>query len=96
MDVLISLSGQSYLDAPEGHRTTFVVGALDMFAFLSLYVSAEHRDRFEKIMSFTRNETGGTLRLRLDQFIRAEEFRLTQGAANSFFVGLGKWSGVDQ
>lgn len=94
-EISIRINGEKYSAAPEGHRTTFIVGALDMLCFVYLYAAPEHRARIDAMIQYSSKYESDTLRQQFDVFIRQKDERQKQGAANSFFVALNEWCGFD-
>ena len=90
-----TVTGKMFYELPEGHRTTFVVGMVDMLGFAYLYVAAEHKPRIDAILDYLRGYENGALRQRFDEYMSAREDRLTFGAASCFFAALNEWCGFD-
>jgi hypothetical protein len=87
------VDGERYCGTPEGHRTTFVVGACDMLEFAALYVAPEHKKRFEAMLRYERAIESDELRKMFDKYMSMDNARLKFQAASCFFKALNEWCG---
>ncbi|MEI9997348.1 MAG: hypothetical protein WDM91_22325 [Rhizomicrobium sp.] len=90
-----TVTGRMYRELPEGHRTTFVVGMLDMLGVAYLYVAPEHKPRIDAVLRYVIGYENDALRQRFDGYMNAGDERQTLGAAGCFLTALNEWCGFD-
>lgn len=91
-----TVTGQMYCDLPDGHRTTFVVGMVDMLGFAYLYAAPEHKPRIDAMLNYSGGRENDALRKRFDTYMSEREDRKTFGAASCFFTALNEWCEFDE
>ncbi len=89
-------TGRMYCELPEGHRTTFVVGMLDMLGTTYFYAAPEHKPRIDALLGFVVGRENNALRQRFDEYINVREECLSLGVAGCFFTALNEWCGFDE
>lgn len=94
--IRLRVNAKKYLEIPEGHRTTFVVGALDMLCFNFLYAAPEQKQRIDAIINCAAQFESDALRQKFDDYVRKLEAPETHGAASRLFIALNEWSGFDK
>jgi len=90
------IAGRMYCEVSEGHRTTFVVGAMDMLCVAYLYAATEHRTRIDAMIRYAGNYESDALRQKFDEYMRADPKRQEMGGAGCFFAALNEWCGFDK
>jgi hypothetical protein len=94
-EIRLRVSGKKYLEVPDGHRTTFVVGALDMLCFAYLYAAPEHKERSDAMISHAGKYESDALRQKFDSYMSAKSDSENRGAAASLFIALNEWCEVE-
>jgi hypothetical protein len=89
-------AGEKYLELPEGHRTTLVVGMCDMLEIAVLYAAPEHKKRFEAMIRYEGEIESDALRQLFDKYMSADKARLKYQAASCFFNALNEWCEFDK
>jgi hypothetical protein len=95
-EIRLRVNGKKYLEVPDGHRTTFVVGALDMLCFAYLYAAPEHKARIDAMVGYAGKYESDALRHKFDDYMRNVKDPENHGAAARLFVALNEWCGVDK
>lgn len=81
------VSEESYSELPEGHRTTLVVGMLDMLGCMAKYLDLNAQNAFEPIYKYAAEHESGKLRLMFDDFLKTKNSE-NIAIASSFFSML--------
>jgi hypothetical protein len=66
------VDGRRYCELPEGHRTTLVVGMLDMFERMADYLGSRERAAFEPMLEYARGFESGKMRQMFDEYMRSD------------------------
>jgi len=75
---------QQYTDLTEGHRTTLVVGMMDMFDLLTRYLDPA----FEPIAEYAHSYESGDLRELFDRYLQANPSPSRKCAIASSFLSM--------
>jgi hypothetical protein len=95
-EIRLRINGKKYLEAPDGPRTTFVVGAVDMLCFAFLYAAPEHKSRIDTMINYAGKYESDTLRQKFDAYMRNVKDPENHGAAARLFIALSEWCGFDK
>ena len=90
-----TVTGKMYCELPEGHRTTFIVGMIDMLGVAHLYVAPEHKARFDATFRYLHGYENDSLRRRFDDYLSAHLHLVEFGIASTFFAAVNEWCGFD-
>ena len=75
-----------YIELPEGHRTTLIVGMADMLNSLSKYFDQKTLKAFQPILEYEGRFESSELRERFDEFLKENPSSTT--AVASSFLGM--------
>lgn len=89
-DLGARVDGKQYRQLPEGHRTTYVVGMLDMIEALAAHVSAHKESKFDAMRRYAGPITSDELRKLMDNYIDADASRQQYTAASNFLAALAE------
>lgn len=87
-DVGARVDGERYCELPEGRRTTYVGGMLDMMEALARHVSADKRAWLDALRRCSGPMVSDTLRKLMDDYMDADASRRQYTAASNFLVAL--------
>lgn len=90
------VDGKRYCELPEGHRTTLVVGMMDMLERLADYLGPKERAAFEPLLQYASQLTSGDLRELFDKYMSEDSTGQTCAIASNFLSMLIAKSGADQ
>jgi hypothetical protein len=81
------VSEQRYVDLPDGHRTTLVVGMADMLSRMTDYLPPDRQDAFLPLLEYAATFESGALREEFDRYIAEDPATPTTAIASSF-IGM--------
>jgi hypothetical protein len=82
------VNGQRYCELLEGHRTTLVVGMLDMFERMADYLGSKERAAFEPMLQYARQFKSGEIRETFDEYMDGGDPRQLSCAISSNFLSM--------
>jgi len=80
--------GSQYLALPDGHRTTLVVGMIDMLELMVTHVTSDERRKFDTTLAYARQFESDKLRYLLDDYVNGDMSRQKYAVASSFLAAL--------
>jgi hypothetical protein len=87
-DFGMRVDNETYLGLPEGHRTTYVVGLIDMLDWVGPYLVPERKATAERLLRFARPLRSEELGKMLDSYVKADAARNRFAASSSFVAAL--------
>ena len=75
---------------PEGHRTTYVVGLIDMVDMLTQHVGQEKKSRLNSLRQYARPLTGDELRKLMDDYMDTDVSHQQYAAASNLLAALAE------
>jgi hypothetical protein len=90
------VDGKRYSELPDGHRTTLVVGMLDMLERMADYLGATERAAFEPILQYARQFASGDLREVFDKYMKEDPTSQRFGIASNLLSMLIVKSGASE
>jgi hypothetical protein len=88
------VDGRRYCELPENHRTTLVVGMLDMLERMADYLGPKERAAFEPMLQYASQLTSGDLREIFDKYMKDDPTGQTCAIASNLLSMLISKSGV--
>ena len=88
------VDGGAYVALPEAHRTTFVVGMVDMMEKMSVYIRPDIEQQTKAVRFCAHSLSGAELRQMLDDYMGADRSRDAYSAASNFICALVEKAGV--
>lgn len=77
-----------YVELPEGHRTTLVVGMVDMVTKMAEYLSENDKIPFDEMLVTIDGLKSAQIRIEFDEYIAREVFHEQYGIASCFMAFL--------
>ena len=89
------VDGRRYLELQESHRTTLVVGMMDMLDNLAKYLGQKELATFSPMFQYAGTMESGHLREQFDAYMTKDAAGLSCAVASNFLSMLIEKSGVD-
>jgi hypothetical protein len=89
-DFGMRIDTERYIALPDGHRTTLVVGMIDMLEFVVSQLAPSERARFAPILGVAGPLESGALRGVLDGYVNGKSELSTYAIASNFMVALSR------
>lgn len=88
------VNAQRLQELPEGHRTTYVVGVIDMMHCSTKYMEGHTKEAWLKLLSTIDDFESGDVRRQFDEYLAESDDNGRYGAASSFLAMLITNSGI--
>jgi hypothetical protein len=88
------VDGRRYCELPEGHRTTLVVGMLDMLERMADYFGTKERATLEPLLEYARRFESGEIREIFDEYMQSDPSHQRLAIASLLLSMLMDKSGV--
>lgn len=90
------LNGAQYLALPDGHRTTLVVGMIDMLELASTRFTPVEKPKIDAVLTYARSLESDQLRQVLDEYLNKTAASLQYAIASNFIVAITEKTRLSQ